>query len=673
MVRHLAGTNIAAQMIANREGAGGMKDLELKYLRSLSHQYPSIASASTEIINLQAILSLPKGTEHFLTDIHGEYEQFNHVLKNGSGSVKRKIDEEFGNTLSSRDKKSLATLIYYPKEKLEIVLKEEDNIEDWYKITLHRLVQITKRVASKYTRSKVRKALPADFGYVIEELITEKEEIQDKEAYYNEIIHTIIRVDRAQEFIVALSYLIQRMVIDHLHIVGDIFDRGPGPHIIMDTLSHYHSVDIQWGNHDIVWMGAAAGHLSCIANVIRLSARYGNLDTLEEGYGINLIPLATFAMETYADVDCDNFSIKYNTDYNTKDLSLDMKMHKAIAIIQFKLEGTLIMRRPEFHMEDRLLLDKVDYGNKSITIDGKTYSMKDVDFPTVNPENPYALSPEEEQVMERLRQAFLKCDKLQKHVRFLFSHGGLYKVYNSNLLYHGCMPMDGEGNFYALTIDGERYSGKALYDILDQYARKGYYSKHNPAEMQKGQDMIWYIWEGPNSPVFGKDKMATFERYFIEEKETHTETKNSYYKLLDNEEIINKILLEFGLDSKHSHIVNGHVPVELKKGESPIKCGGKLLIIDGGFSKAYQGKTGIAGYTLVANSHGMRLVAHEPFESVESAILHETDIFSDSVILETSNSRISVADTDGGMEIKETIHQLEVLLQAYRDGTIIEK
>ncbi len=650
-----------------------MDNLELKYLRSLAHQYPTIASASTEIINLQAILCLPKGTEHFLTDIHGEYEQFNHVLKNGSGSVKRKIDEEFGNTLSNKDKKSLATLIYYPKEKLEIILQEEDNIEDWYKITLHRLVQITKRVASKYTRSKVRKALPQDFAYIIEELITEKAEIQDKEAYYNEIIHTIIRIDRAQEFIIALSQLIQRMVIDHLHIVGDIFDRGPGPHIIMDTLSCYHSVDIQWGNHDIVWMGAASGHLACIANIIRLSARYGNLDTLEEGYGINLIPLATFAMETYGDVDCETFSIKYNTDYNTKDLSLDMKMHKAIAIIQFKLEGSLIMRRPEFQMEDRLLLDKVNYEDGTITIGGKSYKMRDVEFPTVDPKNPYALSPEEEQVMERLRHAFLKCEKLQKHVRFLFSRGGLYKVYNSNLLYHGCMPMDEDGNFKALTIDGEEYKGKALYDILDQYARKGFYSKHNPAEMQKGQDMIWYIWEGPKSPVFGKDKMATFERYFVEDKETHTETKNSYYRLLDNEEIITKILMEFGLDSKNSHIVNGHVPVELKKGESPIKCGGKLLIIDGGFSKAYQGKTGIAGYTLVANSHGMRLVAHEPFESVESAILHESDIFSDSVILETSNSRINVADTDGGMEIKETIHQLEVLLQAYRDGTIIEK
>ena len=650
-----------------------MDELELKYLRSLAHQYPTIAAASTEIINLQAILNLPKGTEHFLTDIHGEYEQFNHVLKNGSGSVKRKIDEEFGNTLSNKDKKSLATLIYYPKEKLDIVLQEEENIEDWYKITLHRLVQITKRVSSKYTRSKVRKALPKDFAYIIEELITEKAEIQDKEAYYNEIIHTIIRIDRAQEFIIALSYLVQRMVIDHLHIVGDIFDRGPGPHIILDTLSSYHSVDIQWGNHDIVWMGAAAGHLACIANVIRMSARYGNLDTLEEGYGINLIPLATFALETYSDVNCDTFSIKYNTDYNTKDLSLDMKMHKAIAIIQFKLEGNLIIRRPEYQMEDRLLLDKVDYENRTVMIGGKAYTMNDVEFPTVDPANPYALTPEEEQVMERLRQAFVKCEKLQAHVRFLFSQGGLYKVYNSNLLYHGCMPMDENGSFSTLTIDGEKYSGKALYDILDHYARKGYYSKNNPSEQQKGQDMIWYIWAGPNSPVFGKDKMATFERYFVVEKETHTEIKNSYYRLLDDEGTINRILMEFGLDIEHSHIVNGHVPVELKKGESPIKCGGKLLIIDGGFSKAYQGKTGIAGYTLVANSHGMRLVAHEPFESTEAAIRHESDIFSDSVILETSKTRISVADTDIGAELRESIYQLEELLRAYRNGIITEK
>ena len=647
--------------------------MELKYLKSLARQYPNIAAASTEIINLQAILNLPKGTEHFLTDIHGEYEQFAHVLKNGSGAVRRTIDEVFENALSNKDKKSLATLIYYPVEKLDIVISEEDNIEDWYKITLHRLVQITKKVASKYTRSKVRKALPKDYAYSIEELITEKADIWDKEGYYNEIIHTIIRIGRAQDFIIALSNLIQRLVIDHLHIVGDIFDRGPGPHIILDTLINYHSVDIQWGNHDILWMGAACGQLACIATVIRIAARYGSLDTLEDGYGINLIPLATFALDTYSNTNCDTFSIKYNTDYNTKDLSLDMKIHKAIAIMQFKLEGQVIMKHPEFLMDDRLLLDKIDYEKKTVMAYGKEYPMNDTDFPTIDPKNPYALTPDEEQVMERIRQAFLKCEKLQKHVRFLYSNGGLYKVYNSNLLYHGCMPMDGEGNFLSVDVDGKDYQGKQLYDILDNYARKGYYAKNDPAEMRKAQDYIWYIWAGPNSPVFGKDKMTTFERYFIEDKETHKETKNAYYSLLDREDILNKILDEFELDTRKSHIVNGHVPVELKKGESPIKCDGKLLIIDGGFSKAYQSKTGIAGYTLVANSHGMRLVAHEPFESMEAAVLHESDIFSDSTVIEVAPVRIRVSDTDIGRELKDQIKQLELLLQAYRDGIIVEK
>ncbi len=647
--------------------------MELKYLKSLARQYPNIAAASTEIINLQAILNLPKGTEHFLTDIHGEYEQFAHVLKNGSGAVRRTIDEVFENALSNKDKKSLATLIYYPVEKLDIVISEEDNIEDWYKITLHRLVQITKKVASKYTRSKVRKALPKDFAYIIEELITEKADISDKEGYYNEIIHTIIRIGRAQDFIIALSNLIQRLVIDHLHIVGDIFDRGPGPHIILDTLINYHSVDIQWGNHDILWMGAACGQLACIATVIRIAARYGSLDTLEDGYGINLIPLATFALDTYSNTNCETFSIKYNTDYNTKDLSLDMKIHKAIAIMQFKLEGQVIMKHPEFLMDDRLLLDKIDYEKKTVMAYGKEYPMNDTDFPTIDPKNPYALTPDEEQVMERIRQAFLKCEKLQKHVRFLYSNGGLYKVYNSNLLYHGCMPMDGEGNFLSVDVDGKDYQGKQLYDILDNYARKGYYAKNDPAEMRKAQDYIWYIWAGPNSPVFGKDKMTTFERYFIEDKETHKETKNAYYSLLDHEDILNQILDEFELDTRKSHIVNGHVPVELKKGESPIKCDGKLLIIDGGFSKAYQSKTGIAGYTLVANSHGMRLVAHEPFESMEAAVLHESDIFSDSTVIEVAPVRIRVSDTDIGRELKDQIKQLELLLQAYQDGIIVEK
>ena len=574
--------------------------------------------------------------------------------------------------MSERDKKSLATLIYYPVEKLEIVMEEEEYLEDWYKITLHRLVQMTKRVSSKYTRSKVRKALPKDFAYIIEELITEKEELQDKEAYYNEIIHTIIKIGRAPDFITALCFLIQRMVIDHLHIVGDIYDRGKGPHIIMDTLIHYHSVDIQWGNHDIVWMGAASGHKACIATVIRMSARYGNLDTIEEGYGINLIPLATFALKTYENVNCDFFTIKYSNEYDIRDLDLDMKMHKAIAVIQFKLEGQLLKRRPEFNMDDRLLLDKIDYANKTINIYGNTYNMLDTEFPTVDPGNPYSLTEEEELVMERLQDAFRHSEKLQKHVKFLFSKGGLYKVQNSNLLYHGCVPMDEEGNFNKVNVYGKECSGKELYDLLDNYARKGFYSQ-DKTERQKGQDIIWYIWAGPNSPVFGKDKMTTFERYFIADKEAHKETKNSYYRLMDDENVLNHILEEFGLNPSSSHIINGHVPVELKKGETPIKCNGKLLIIDGGFSKAYQGKTGIAGYTLVANSHGMSLVSHEPFESTEAAILNESDIFSDSIIVETATNRMRVADTDIGVELCASIKQLEELLEAYRDGIIVEK
>ena len=645
---------------------------ELVYLRSLSKQFPTIASAATEIINQQAILNLPKGTEHFLTDIHGEAEQFNHVLKNGSGSVRRKIDEEFGNTLSIKDKKSLATLIYYPAEKLDIVLQEEENIEDWYKITLHRLVQMTKRVASKYTRSKVRKSLPEDFAYIIEEMITEKEEVQDKEAYYNEIINTIIRIDRAPDFIKALSNLIQRLVVDHLHIVGDIYDRGKGPHEIMDTLSHYHSVDIQWGNHDVVWMGAASGQAACICNCIRIAARYGNLDTIEEGYGINLIPLATFALETYKNVNCDVFNIRYSRDYNMKDLALDMMMHKAISILQFKLEGQVIKRCPEFGMENRLLLDKINPEKKTVTIDGVEYPMNDCDFPTIDYKDPYKLTPEEEFVVERLQHAFRHSDKLQKHVRFLFSKGGLYKIHNSNLLFHGCVPMDENGNFKKVNVYGTEYQGKELYDVLENYARKGYYSK-NKLEKQKGQDIMWYIWTGPNSPVYGKDKMTTFENYFLEDKEPKKETKNAYYRLYNNVGIINKILREFGLNEETSHIINGHVPVELKKGERPIKCGGKLLVIDGGFSKAYQSKTGIAGYTLVANSHGMYLVAHEPFESKEAAIRNESDIFSDFINVEIAMKRLNVADTDQGVEIRESIRQLEDLLHAYEDGILVEK
>lgn len=649
-----------------------MDEKDLKFLKTLSRQYRNIAAASTEIINLQSILNLPKGTEHFLTDLHGEYEQFNHVLKNGSGSVRHKIDEEFGNSISNRDKRSLATLIYYPEEKLEIAEKEEENLEDWYQISLHRLVRIIKRVSSKYTRSKVRKALPQDFAYVIEELITEKEEIQDKEAYYNEIIHTIIRIGRAPQFITALSYLTQRLVIDHLHIVGDIYDRGPGPHIIMDTLCEYHSVDVQWGNHDIVWMGAAAGSMLCIANVIRLSARYGSLSVLEEGYGINLVPLATFVLETYGDTNCDAFAIKYNTDYNTKDLRLDTRMHKAMAILQFKLEGQFVMRNPGFHMEDRLLLDKIDYDKKTVRLGDREYAMRDVDFPTVDPAHPYALTEEEAKLMVRLQQAFMHCEKLQRHVRFLYAKGGMYKIYNGNLLYHGCVPLNEDGSFQKVEIFGKEYYGKALYDVLEHYARRGYYAKES-AERAAGQDIIWYIWTGAGSPVYGKAKMTTFERYFIAEKETHTERKNSYYRLYEQEEVVNRILEEFGLEPQGAHIVNGHVPVERLHGESPVKCGGKLLVIDGGFSKAYQEKTGIAGYTLVCNSHGLRLAAHGPFESAEAAVRNESDIISDTLDVETFRYRKRVADTDIGVDIKENIRYLEELLEAYREGAIMEE
>jgi len=650
-----------------------MEVTEINLLRSLSKQYPTIASACTEIINLQSILNLPKSTEHFMTDIHGASDQFNHILKNGSGSVRRKINEEFGNTMSERDKKSLATLIYYPKEKLDMILQNEENIEDWYKITLHRLVLITKRASSKYTRSKVRKALPADFAYIIEELITERSELPDKEAYYNEIIHTIIRLDRAPEFIIALSHLIQRLIVDHLHIVGDIYDRGPYPHVIMDTLSTYHSVDIQWGNHDMVWMGAASGHLASICNVIRMAARYGNLETLEDGYGINLIPLVTFAIKTYNGVSCDAFSVNYDNDYDTKNLVLDMKMHKAITIMQFKLEGQIILKYPEFEMEGRLLLDKINYQEKTIKIEGKDYPLKDTEFPTVDPKHPYQLTPEEQEVICRLQKAFLASDKLQQHVRFLFSKGSMYKAYNSNLLYHGCVPLDEEGNFQEMKLFGKMYSGKALYDVLEHYARRGYYAKPGSTERQEGQDIMWYIWGGPKSPVFGKDKMTTFERYFVTDPEIQIETKNSYYRLLDRKDIINKILEEFGMNIEDSHIVNGHVPVEAKNGESPVRCGGKLFIIDGGFSKAYQAKTGIAGYTLVSNSYGMHLVAHEPFESKESVIRNETDVVSDDVIVETMKCRQCVVDTDIGKDMKERIKELEELLQAYREGTLIKE
>ena len=649
-----------------------MKDLETRYLERLSDLYPTIAAASTEIINLQAILNLPKGTEHFLTDVHGEYEAFSHVLKNGSGSVKRKIEEVFGNTLSAKDKKSLATLIYYPKEKMNIVRKTETNMDDWYRVNLYRLIQVSKHVASKYTRSKVRKALPKDFAYVIEELITEKADLNDKESYYNEIISTIIRIKRAEEFIKAISELIQRLVVDHLHIVGDIFDRGPGPHIIMDKLMAYHSLDIQWGNHDVLWMGAAAGQRGCIANVIRICARYGNLDILEDGYGINLLPLATFALKVYEHDPCTCFKLKAPDKADPEETEMNLRIHKAISVIQFKVEGQIILRQKSFNMEDRALLHRIDYEKGTILLEGKEYKLKDTSFPTIDPAEPYALSAEEEEIMERLERAFLGCEKLQQHMRFLLAKGGLYKVFNDNLLYHGCVPLDEKGKLKEVSVFGKKYKGKELYDVLDSYVRKGFFAL-DEKERQDGKDIMWYIWLHPDSPLFGKNKMATFERYFIAEKETHGEKKNSYYAFLENEEVVDRILVEFGLDPKRSHIVNGHVPVKRKDGESPVKCNGKVLVIDGGFSRAYQKETGIAGYTLIYNSYGLRLVAHEPSESTEAAIASEKDIHSETMVVSRMMDRALVGDTDIGRDLKEQVKDLETLLAAYRSGEITEK
>ena len=649
-----------------------MKALEEKYLEGLSELFPSIAAASTEIINLQAIVNLPKGTEHFLTDIHGEYEAFAHVLKNGSGSVKRKVDDVFANTMSSRDKQTLATLIYYPREKMERIREEEQNMDDWYKIMLYLLIEVAKRSASKYTRSKVRKALPKDFAYVIEELITEKSGMTDKESYYNSIISTIIQLGRAEEFIVALCELIQRLVVDHLHIVGDIYDRGPGPHLIMDKLMEYHSVDIQWGNHDILRMGAAAGQKCCIANVIRICARYGNLDILEDGYGINLLPLATFAWKQYAKDPCECFLLKGQDNCKPQELELNMKMHKAISVIQFKVEGQAAELYPEFGFQRRNFLDKINYEEGTITIGGKIYQLLDDYFPTIDPKNPYQLSAEEEEIMNRLVKAFQSCEKLQRHMRFLLNKGSLYKIYNSNLLYHGCVPLNDDGSLRKVKIYGKSYQGRTLYDVMESYVRKGFFAV-DPDEKKKGRDLMWYIWQGANSPLFGKDKMATFERYFLAEKELWKEKKNAYYLLLEDENVMNGILDEFGLDREISHIINGHVPVKTKNGENPVKCGGKVLVIDGGFSKAYQKETGIAGYTLIYNSYGLILAAHDPFESTEAAIEKERDIHSDSVIVKRTLERKTVGDTDVGKVLKERIADLEALLDAYRSGQIIEK
>ena len=650
-----------------------MEAAELRYLELLSRQFPTVAAASAEVINLNAVLNLPKGTEFFASDIHGEFEAFSHILRNASGSIKLKVDEVFGDELTSSEKRSLATLIYYPREKTKLVLSQVDDPAEWYAVTLHRLVAVCRRAARKFTRSRVRKALPKESAYIIEELLTENSHGVDKEAYYNAIIEAIIATGRADAMIEALSLLIQRLAIDRLHIVGDIYDRGPYPHKIMDALiERRKSVDIQWGNHDIVWMGASLGQRGCIAHVVRNCARYGNLSILEDAYGINILPLATFAMTAYADDPCVAFGLKGDPDLTPQEREMNVKIQKAMAIIQFKVEGKLIDENPAFGLRSRKLLDKIDYERGTVTIDGVEHELLDKVFPTIDPKDPYALTPAEQDVMNRLEQAFVGCEKLQRHMRFLLKAGSLYKVSNNNLLFHACVPLNDDGSLKDVDVFGETYHGKALYDVMERYVRAGFYSP-DPQERKRGRDLMWYLWLGEGSPLFAKSKMATFELYFVADKAARKEDKNAFYKLQNDEAAMAVIFREFGLDPAKSRIICGHVPVKAKDGEDPVKCNGHVLTIDGGFSKAYQPKTGIAGYTLISNSYGFILAAHEPFESAQAAVEKELDIHSSRRVVDRPGTRTLVADTDTGKVLKGQIADLSRLLEAYRRGLVVEK
>ena len=648
---------------------------DLRYLKLLSRNFPSVSAVTTEIINLEAILHLPKPTEHFLADLHGENEAFQHVLRNASGNIKRKVNELFGNTLRSQEKKDLCTLIYYPEQKLELVKHSEPNLADYYQTTLDRLITVCRNVSSKYTRSKVRKSLPEEFAYIIEELLHESTEDHNKQAYVNVIIQTIIRTRRADHFIVALCQLIQRLSIDRLHILGDIFDRGPGAHLIMDTLCGYHHMDIQWGNHDILWMGAAAGNLACIASVIRLSLRYANTQTLEEGYGINMVPLATFAMETYNDDPCTLFQpITDKTDgEDEKTLRLLSQMHKAMAIIQFKLEGQLYHQHPEWQMADRALLEHICLEKGTVKVGEQSHPLLDAYLPTLNPDSPYELTAEELDLMQRLAHSFMINERLQRHVACLLHYGGMYGIYNSNLLFHASVPLNADGTLREVEVMGLTVKGKSLLERVEQTVRAAFDADVDEDERNAATDFFWYLWCGSNSPLFDKSKMATFERYFIADKATHNEEKGYYYRLRDDAAVCDALLDEFGVEGEHRHIINGHVPVRVGKGENPIKAGGRLMVIDGGFAKAYHHTTGIAGYTLVFHSRGFQLVQHEPFSSTEEAIRRGTDIRSTTQIVELTGQRAMVADTDIGRELTRQISDLENLLVAYRRGLIKEK
>ncbi|MFZ2764680.1 MAG: fructose-1,6-bisphosphatase [Trichococcus flocculiformis] len=650
-----------------------------KYLRLLAKEYPTAAKTVTEIINLEAIMNLPKATEHFISDLHGEYDAVQHVLRNGSGNVKEKIREIFQGRLSTREMNQLATIVYYPEDKIDMIvdsLESEEEINEFYSLTLLRITELCAFTVSKYTRSKVRKAIPADYAYIIEELLFKDTIMTNKEDYYEKIIKTVISLDRAPELIAAISHVIQRLVVDHLHVVGDIYDRGPFPDKIIDTFMDGHELDIQWGNHDVLWMGAASGSAACMANVIRICARYNNLEIIEDAYGISLRPLITFAEMVYKEDRYEPFMPKINTEDESKifpeELRQIAKMNQAISIIQFKLEGEIIKRHPQFDMADRMVLDFINYETGTVKLDGKEYPMLCDYFPTVDPADPYRLTEEERLVVERLMTGFLNSERLQKHVQFLFSKGSMYLSYNDNLLFHGCVPLNPNGSFMELPIANVKYSGKALLDKYEEVLRKGYLNREGKKHNVRILDLIWYLWEGKASSLFGKDKMTTFERLYVAEKETHIEKKNLYYEQRDNVELSHKILKEFGLDPNKGHIINGHTPVKEKIGENPLKADGKLIVIDGGFSKAYQNTTGLAGYTLLYNSFGMQLVSHQPFTSRQDAIENEKDIVSTRRIVDKELERKTVRQTDVGKKLTQQVTDLHQLLRAYKSGEIVE-
>ena len=663
-----------------------------RYLRLLSEKFPNAQAVITELINLRAILSLRKGTEHFVSDLHGASMAFIHMIKNASGVVRRKVDEVYGDTMAEEEKRALCALIYYPDERIEIIKRfyageqvdsiislnsqicELKTLNDWYRIRLHQVVDIARAVTIKYSRSKVEKLLQPEYAYIIRELLHESRlEQKDRQTYYNAIIDAIIETGCADQLIIVISYLIHSLTIDTLHIVGDIFDRGSGAAKILDVLSTVRDYDIQWGNHDIEWMGAMAGNWALIATVLRVSIRYANIETLEEGYGINLLPLANFAMTVYGDDPCTIWQTKdfENNPRLTRSAQLMAKMHKAISIIQFKLEGQTVLRHPEWHMNHRALLDKIDFEAGTITIEGKTYPLTDTNLPTIDPAQPYELSQYELDLMNQLARSFRKSEKMQRHLRLLYEHGSLYLVHNGFLLYHAAIPLNADGSFSEAEVFGKRVSGKALMDRTDEIIRQAYYGVGQTK--QNALDYLLYLWEGEFSPLYNKDKMTTFERYFIADKAPQEEKKGAYFTLSDDEKVCEAILKEFGLDPTTGRIINGHVPVRTIKGETPIRANGKRFVIDGGFSKPYQEKTGIAGYTLIYNSHGIQLVEHESFESREQAILSGSDIHNRTLLQDFSGQRMHIKDTDKGKELLEQINSLEQLLQAYRSGTLRER